>query len=199
MFLLRRISKGSVVVSYQLVLKREYALADLMNIMRGFIEWQDGKMGSFEVNADSIMFSGATFPWLTVVLGILGVLALGLLVSLPFVVHKYCNKTSHERRKTTNRAHHPRNRHGDRTADRHTGRHTRRDGGTTDARTEVRTGDRTRDRTGDGTNARTGERESHEYMQLQHRNEEYAQLQLTGRSRNDREVADATYETIASV
>lgn len=58
MFLLRRISKGSVVVSYQLVLKREYALADLMNIMRGFIEWQDGKMGSFEVNADSIMFSG---------------------------------------------------------------------------------------------------------------------------------------------
>ena len=82
---------------------------------------------------------------------------------------------------------------------RHTRRHTRRDGGTTDARTEVRTGDRTRDRTGDGTNARTGERESHEYMQLQHNNEEYAQLQLTGRSRNDREVADATYETIASV
>ena len=34
------------------------ALADLTGIMRGFIEWQDGKMGSFEVNADSIMFSG---------------------------------------------------------------------------------------------------------------------------------------------
>lgn len=46
---------------------------------------------------------GTTFPWLPVVLGTLGALALALLVSLPFVMHKYCNKTSRESRNGNNR------------------------------------------------------------------------------------------------
>ena len=59
MFLLHcRISKGSVIASYQLVLKKEYALADLTRIMQDYLRSNDGKLGLFEVNVDSITFSG---------------------------------------------------------------------------------------------------------------------------------------------
>ena len=53
-----RRSKGSVVVSYQLVLKNEHTLDELSQIMKNYLEENDGKIGPFEVNADSIYFSG---------------------------------------------------------------------------------------------------------------------------------------------
>ena len=40
------------------MLKKEYALADLTRIMQDYLRSNDGKLGSFEVNADSITFSG---------------------------------------------------------------------------------------------------------------------------------------------
>lgn len=85
------------------------------------------------------------------------------------------------------RVHNPRNRRAHRTTDRHPDRHAH------------GTGSRTEERTGDRTNVTSEQREPHEYTQLQLRNAEYTQLQLSGRSLHDRELADNTYETIASV
>ena len=43
------------------------------------------------------------FPWHYVVYGVLGLLALILLVTVPLVMHKYCDKTSHNDENVTNR------------------------------------------------------------------------------------------------
>ena len=53
-----RVSKGSIIVSYQLVLKEKYTLADLTAIMKNYLQVHGGKLGLFEVKADSIDFSG---------------------------------------------------------------------------------------------------------------------------------------------
>ena len=52
------LSKGSVIASYQLVLKNELTFDELMQIMKYHLESNSGKIGSFEVNAESIQFSG---------------------------------------------------------------------------------------------------------------------------------------------
>ena len=52
------LSKGSVIASYQLVLKNEHTLGELTQIMKYHLEANSGKIGSFEVNAESIQFSG---------------------------------------------------------------------------------------------------------------------------------------------
>ncbi|KAK2157850.1 hypothetical protein NP493_1845g00018 [Ridgeia piscesae] len=54
-------SKGSVIASYQLVLKNEHTLGELTQIMKYHLESNSGKIGSFEVNAESIQFSDK--PW----------------------------------------------------------------------------------------------------------------------------------------
>ena len=51
-------SKGSVIVSYQLKLKKAHAVDELIRIMKNYLEKNNGKFGSFEVNPDSIQFSG---------------------------------------------------------------------------------------------------------------------------------------------
>ena len=52
------LSKGSVIASYQLVLRNANTLAELGQIMKNYLQVNNGKMGSFEVNAESIQFSG---------------------------------------------------------------------------------------------------------------------------------------------
>ena len=55
------LSKGSVIASYQLVLKNDHTLDELTKIMKDHLESNNGKMGSFEVKAGtpgSIQFSG---------------------------------------------------------------------------------------------------------------------------------------------
>ena len=50
-----RISKGSIIASHQLVLKEKYTLAD--HNEEEHLQEHGGKLGSFEVKADSIHFS----------------------------------------------------------------------------------------------------------------------------------------------
>ena len=45
-------------MSYQLVLKKEHTLHELTQIMKTYIEANNGTIGSFQVNAESIYFSG---------------------------------------------------------------------------------------------------------------------------------------------
>ena len=52
------VSKGSVIASYQLVLKTEYALVNITRTMQDYLKTNGGQLGSFKVNADSITFSG---------------------------------------------------------------------------------------------------------------------------------------------
>ncbi|KAI0218521.1 hypothetical protein LSAT2_029794 [Lamellibrachia satsuma] len=49
-------SKGSIIVSYQLVLKEKFTLVHLTAIMKKYLQEHGGKLGSFEVKADSIDF-----------------------------------------------------------------------------------------------------------------------------------------------
>ena len=52
------LSKGSVIASFQLVLKNEYTLVELTQIMRHHLDSNNGYIGSFKINVDSIQFSG---------------------------------------------------------------------------------------------------------------------------------------------
>jgi len=45
-------------VSYQLVLKKEHTLDELTQIMRDYLGANSRTIGSFQVNAESIYFSG---------------------------------------------------------------------------------------------------------------------------------------------
>ena len=48
-------SKGSVIVTYQLVLRKEYKLSDIKNTMTNFAK---EKSEPFEIKRDSVIFSG---------------------------------------------------------------------------------------------------------------------------------------------
>ena len=52
------LSKGSVIVSYQLVLNKENTVDELGVIMKNYLEKKNGKFGSFVVDPESVQFSG---------------------------------------------------------------------------------------------------------------------------------------------
>ena len=51
------VSKG-IIASYQLVLKNEYQLTRLTEIMRDYIQKHQNKLGSYDIDVNSVVFSG---------------------------------------------------------------------------------------------------------------------------------------------